>query len=257
VSFTELVERAQRGESRAWALLVSRLERVVWKTVNMSTDDAEVRQDAAAATWLRLAENLATIRDPERLPGWMVTTARREVVAHFRRNRLVLDNRGAFREPPATESDPAERIEERELRQALRTAFRRLPDECQELLSLLILLDPPPLYEEVETQLQRPRGSYGELARLAADSADRPLELARGLRDERFLTFETPTRSVELQLRAGLVVGWVQPEGPYEVDFVTPAGVMTRLQSDPLGRFRAELSTRGPRLSNGTATTVS
>jgi RNA polymerase sigma factor (sigma-70 family) len=161
VSFTELVERAQRGESRAWAQLVSRLERVVWKTVNMSTDDAEVRQDAAAATWLRLAENLATIRDPERLPGWMVTTARREVVAHFRRNRLVLDNRGAFREPPATESDPAERIEERELREALRTAFRRLPDECQELLSLLILLDPPPSYEEVETQLQRPRGSLG------------------------------------------------------------------------------------------------
>jgi hypothetical protein len=83
----------------------------------------------------------------------------------------------------------------------------------------------------------------GELARLAADSAERSVELARGSRDERFLTFETPTRSVELELRSGLVVGWIQPEGPYEVDFVTPAGVMTRLQSDPIGRFRAELST--------------
>ncbi len=161
VSFSELVERARTGEKLAWAQLVSRLERVVWKTVNTSTDDAEIRQDAAAATWLRLAENLTTIRDPERLPGWMVTTARREVVAHFRRNRLIVDSRGAFREPPATESGPAERLEEIELRRALRTAFRRLPDDCQELLTVLVLLDPPPSYEEVEAQLHRPRGSLG------------------------------------------------------------------------------------------------
>jgi RNA polymerase sigma factor (sigma-70 family) len=160
-SFTELVERAKHGEESAWRDLVRRLERVVWKAVNMSTDDEQVRLDAAAATWLRLAENLAAIRDPERLPGWMVTTARREVVAHFRRNRLVLDDRLSLREAPATESDPAERLLEHDLREALRSAFRKLSEECQELLTLLVLADPPPSYDAVEAQLGRPRGSLG------------------------------------------------------------------------------------------------
>ncbi len=83
----------------------------------------------------------------------------------------------------------------------------------------------------------------GEIARLASDSAEGPVELARGSRDERFLTFETTTRTVELELRAGLVVGWVQPEGPYEVAFDTPAGVGGRLETDAIGRFRVQLPT--------------
>jgi RNA polymerase sigma factor (sigma-70 family) len=160
-TLTELVERARHGDENAWRALVGRLERVVWKAVNMSTDDPQVRLDAAAATWLRLAENLQAIRDPERLPGWMVTTARREVIAHFRRNRLVPDDRMLLREDPATESDPAERVEESDLREALRTAFRRLSMECQELLTLLVLADPPLSYDAVEAQLGRPRGSLG------------------------------------------------------------------------------------------------
>ena len=83
----------------------------------------------------------------------------------------------------------------------------------------------------------------GELARLASDSAEGPVELARGSRDERFLTFETPTRTVELELSEGLIVGWVQPEGPYEVAFDMPAGVRRTLETDSIGRFRVELST--------------
>jgi hypothetical protein len=105
-SFTELVERARHGDEHAWRALVGRLERVVWKAVNMSTDDQQVRVDAAAATWLRLAENLQGIRDPERLPGWMVTTARREVIAHFRRNRLVPDDRMMVREARQLRATP-------------------------------------------------------------------------------------------------------------------------------------------------------
>lgn len=161
LSFTKLVERARDGDQAAWNALVDRLQRVVWKTVNMTTADVEIRQDAAAATWLRLAENLGAIRDPERLPGWMATTARHEVIGQFRRNRLIPDGRAEVTEPPATEIGPAEQADERELRGALRAAFRRLSDECQQLLTLLILADPPLSYADVEAELQRPHGSLG------------------------------------------------------------------------------------------------
>ena len=74
-----LVAGAIDGHDAAWDALVVRLQRVVWKSVNMMTFDHEVREDAFAATWLRLAERLATIREPEKLPGWLTTTACNEV----------------------------------------------------------------------------------------------------------------------------------------------------------------------------------
>ena len=75
----DLVAGALDGSSAAWNALVVRLERVVWKSVNMMTSDREMRDDAFAATWLRLAERLDTIREPEKLPGWLATTACNEV----------------------------------------------------------------------------------------------------------------------------------------------------------------------------------
>ena len=74
-----LVAGALDGHDAAWNALVARLERVVWKSVNMMTADREVRDDAFAATWLRLAERLDSIREPEKLPGWLTTTATNEV----------------------------------------------------------------------------------------------------------------------------------------------------------------------------------
>ena len=85
---TSLVAGAIDGHAeRRGTALVDRLQRVVWKSVNMMTYDHEVRDDAFAATWLRLAERLDTIREPEKLPGWLATTACNEV-------RQILRQRG-------------------------------------------------------------------------------------------------------------------------------------------------------------------
>ncbi len=42
--------------------------------------------DAVQMTWLRLAENLYQIRFPERLGGWLVTTAGRECLRILRQS---------------------------------------------------------------------------------------------------------------------------------------------------------------------------
>jgi DNA-directed RNA polymerase specialized sigma24 family protein len=76
---------------------VGRLERVVWKSVNMMTYDHEVRDDAFAATWLRLAERLESIREPEKLSGWLATTACNEV-------RQICDNADVMTFPSVSRS---------------------------------------------------------------------------------------------------------------------------------------------------------
>jgi DNA-directed RNA polymerase specialized sigma24 family protein len=89
-TLTELVESARSGDEDAWRTLVTRVKNLVWRTVNgfrLGRGDAE---DAFAATFFRLAEHIDTIREPERLPGWVATTARNEALAIIKRNRRAL-----------------------------------------------------------------------------------------------------------------------------------------------------------------------
>jgi RNA polymerase sigma factor (sigma-70 family) len=175
LTLTELVERAREGDEEAWRMLVARVKNLVWKVVNgfrLQRGDAE---DAFAATFFRLAEHIDSIRDPERLPGWVATTARNESLAIFRRNRR------AFALDPTDVSAPgdhSERIVDNELKQALRESFKLLSDACQQLLRLLTA-DPPLSYEDVAIVLDMPMGSIGPnrqrcLERLRSNRSMRP-----------------------------------------------------------------------------------
>jgi RNA polymerase sigma factor (sigma-70 family) len=168
----ELVTGALAGHQDAWNALVARLERVVWKAVNMMTFDHEIRDDAFAATWLRLAERLDTIREPEKLPGWLATTATNEV-------RQIVRQRGRnlpLAEPPASASrssddlfdsvvgddgDHASSMMLDDARREVRDAFARLDEGCRELLTVLVLADPPIPYDEASEILGRPVGALG------------------------------------------------------------------------------------------------
>lgn len=167
-----LAEGAIAGHQDAWNALVERLERVVWKAVNMMTSDREVRDDAFAATWLRLAERLESIREPEKLPGWLTTTATNEV-------RQIVRQRGrqdvSLTESWGTTSGVGDLLDTLidddgehaagmvadEKRREVRTAFRRLDENCREILTILVLADPPVPYDEASEQLGRPVGSLG------------------------------------------------------------------------------------------------
>jgi DNA-directed RNA polymerase specialized sigma24 family protein len=80
-----LVAAAAGGEPQAWHELVSRfgglIASVGWRYGLSGTDVSELQQ----TTWLRLVENIDRIRQPERVGGWLATTARRESLQILRR----------------------------------------------------------------------------------------------------------------------------------------------------------------------------
>ncbi len=167
-----LVTRAIDGDQRAWETIVERFHRVVWKAVNMTTTDEQLRQDAFAATWLRVAANLHRIRDPQRLAGWLTKTAINEVRAQGRKQgRYVLSGDGASDAGVGGDRRPVwEGVDDRpvdddivrtQLATQVRQAFARLDETCRELLTLLILTDPTPSYADVAMQLGRPHGWLG------------------------------------------------------------------------------------------------
>jgi RNA polymerase sigma factor (sigma-70 family) len=181
-STTELVEAIRSGGRDAqpeWNELIERYKRVVWKSIRSFDLRAEERSDAFQATWLRLLERIDQVREPERLAGWLATTATNEVRALLRRTSRVtliadVDDR------PSTSDVPGAAFERTELADAVQGGFARLPERCQQLLRLLTV-DPPLSYSAIEELMDMKHGSIGPTRRRCLDSLRKTPDLARYL----------------------------------------------------------------------------
>ncbi|MFC4858326.1 RNA polymerase sigma factor [Actinophytocola glycyrrhizae] len=128
----ELIHRATRGDEQAWHELVNRHAAVIWSVTRAHRLRGADAADASQNTWAALAEHLPRLRDPDRLAGWLATTARRECL------RILLQGR---REIPLDEIE-VETWEEPAVFRTVRDkllweAFATLPARCRQLLGLL------------------------------------------------------------------------------------------------------------------------
>lgn len=159
-STTDLVRAAATGDQGAWDRLVARYENLLWSVARgyrLGTADAG---DVVQTSWLKLLENLDRIEDPERLAGWLATTARRECLRVLRRSgREVLDDDAVA---DVVDNAPAldTALIEQERDVALWQAFAKLPERCQRLLRILMGTEPM-AYAEVAEALEMPIGAIG------------------------------------------------------------------------------------------------
>jgi RNA polymerase sigma factor (sigma-70 family) len=155
----ELLQRASRGDQSAWIDLVDRFDQMVWSVARSYRLDEALARDVAQTVWLKLVENIDRIDDPERLPGWLATTSRREALRVSR-----LRNRAIPTEFEYDIEDDAPSLEtlmvEDEEKAILVEAFQRLSEGCQQLLRLLAV-EPALSYEEIAEAIGRPIGSLG------------------------------------------------------------------------------------------------
>jgi RNA polymerase sigma factor (sigma-70 family) len=84
-STRELVAAAAAGDQQAWDALVDRYASLLWSVARSYRLSAPDAADVVQTTWLRLVEHLGQIADPDRLPGWLATSARRECLRVLRR----------------------------------------------------------------------------------------------------------------------------------------------------------------------------
>ena len=124
-------------------------------------------------------ERLNTIREPEKLPGWLTTTATnevRQILRHRSRQQVSLDwsapgdpFAGLLAFAGASEGDHERELVRAESRRAVRRAFSALDEECREILTVLVLADPPMSYQQASEQLNRPVGALGPSRRRCLD----------------------------------------------------------------------------------------
>jgi RNA polymerase sigma factor (sigma-70 family) len=157
-AYADLVERARCGDDAAWAVLVKEftpLIRGVARRFRLTDSDVA---DVVQTVWLRLAQNIASIHDGDRVRGWLATTARREAMRLVRRREVPADPE--LMDLPPDDSTPEHVVVEAEDRLRITQAMRRLPERDQRLLTLLTA-EECPRYDRVATQLRMPVGSIG------------------------------------------------------------------------------------------------
>jgi RNA polymerase sigma factor (sigma-70 family) len=158
-----LVRGAATDDEQCWASLVDRFSGLVWSIARSFTLGDADAADVSQTVWLRLAENLNRIEQPERVGAWLATTTRRESMRVKRlAGRMVpVDDVETAKSDRLAESPAADMPALVDLRDALVwRAFASLPERGRTLL-LLLLADPPLSYHEISETLGMPIGSIG------------------------------------------------------------------------------------------------
>lgn len=160
-SLTDLLTEAGDGDAGSWAELVQRFTNLLWaiaRSHRLNHDDAA---DVVQNTWLRLLENLGRIDQPEALPGWLATTARREALNMLRRHaREVPTDEPTVPAVDANTTQVDDRLLTGERDAHLYACFHRLPQRDQQLLRALVA-DDRPSYAVIGAAQDMPVGSIG------------------------------------------------------------------------------------------------
>ncbi|MGH3869171.1 MAG: RNA polymerase sigma factor [Pseudonocardiaceae bacterium] len=175
----DLLPRASGGDSRAWEEIVRRYSGVVSATVRSYRLQDNDALDAAQMTWLRLAENIHQVQSPERLGGWLATTARRECL-RILRDRAKLASDPLDIDAVADSSvGPEQHVIDRDTAQTLRHLVAELAPRKRNLLQALFT-DNPGSYTDIARATGIPISSIGP-TRARALQQLRALSTERGL----------------------------------------------------------------------------
>jgi RNA polymerase sigma factor (sigma-70 family) len=174
-----LVRAAAAGDADAWNEIVDRYAGMVWTVARRHRLGSADAADVSQTTWLRLVEHLDRIEHPERVGGWLATTARREslrVLRHAAR-QISTDDETVLDLTVVDDLSPETIVADRERDRELWRLFATLPVRCQLMLQLLGG-DEPLSYAELAEVLDMPVGSIGPtrqrcLERLARRAANR------------------------------------------------------------------------------------
>jgi RNA polymerase sigma factor (sigma-70 family) len=159
-SATELVDAASAGDSQAWGAIVDRYDRLVWSVVRGYRLDNATSADVCQTVWMRLVEHLDRIRDPERLPSWLCSTARNEALRVSRAQKRTIPSDFEYDMVDSSLPPLDEGLLKDEQLVDLVGGFGELDEDCQHLLRLLVA-DPPMDYDMISELIGRPKGSIG------------------------------------------------------------------------------------------------
>ena len=167
LSDADLIMACQTGEEEAWDALVGRYERLVYTIPNRYGLTPTEVSDVFQSVWLALLRNLKSLRQPDRIAAWLVTTTRRECWERRRggsfKNEFSSDLDSQIIKTKSDEPSPDELVSTYERHDALKRAMEHLDPRSRRLIQLLYFDPSIPSYAEVSEMLSMPIGSIGPM----------------------------------------------------------------------------------------------
>jgi RNA polymerase sigma factor (sigma-70 family) len=166
LSDADLLDACREGQAEAWDALVARYERLVYTIpfrYGLTKSEAD---DVFQSVWTTLLAHLPTLKQPDRIAAWLVTTARRECWdrrrgAGFERIRSVDPAEMPETDPWFQGASAEDIVARHERHRRLHEALRQLQERCRRLLHYLYN-DPHKLpYSEIAVRLNMAVGSIG------------------------------------------------------------------------------------------------
>lgn len=168
LSESELIERCLGGDDDAWRELIGRYQALVYSVPRRMGLPPEDSADVFQRVCITLYQRLGAVRDPNRLGGWLLTTATREAIRASRRKRRDVpidtapeDDAQAPLDPPDARPLPDDVFAELEIAQLLRSALAELSERCRLILSEFLREDESPNYRDIARRIGVPVGSLG------------------------------------------------------------------------------------------------
>jgi RNA polymerase sigma-70 factor (ECF subfamily) len=157
---TDLVRRAQAGETEAFEALVLAHQQFVfnlaWRALGDEREAEDLAQEAFVRAWLALPN----FRGQARFRTWLYRIATNlcyNRLPRLRRDLAALGETTVQAQPDARQPDPATSVEAAERRAFLREQIDRLPESYRVLVMMRFQQDLP--YEEIATILSLPLGT--------------------------------------------------------------------------------------------------
>ena len=159
----------QEGDRVAFDTLVEVVTPLMWRTVRGAGLDQISGEDVLQTVWMSLLHSADSIRDPQTIVKWLLTSTRREAWRIAKRSRADQNRSGAVfgvdseevMELPGHRVDGPDEIVFRDDRQrCLWSHVRSLPERCRQLVSVIAFADRPD-YAHLADSLGMPVGSIG------------------------------------------------------------------------------------------------
>jgi len=160
-SAADLLQRISDRDPAVWDEILRRYGKLVSATVRSFRLQEADALDAMQMTWLRLAENAHRVQFPERLGGWLATTARRECLHILRQAKLRPHLTDMV---PETVADPSAGPEQRAIDANTTQTLRKLIDELsprRRTLIQMLFTDNPCSYNKLSRIIGIPPGGIG------------------------------------------------------------------------------------------------
>ncbi len=142
ISERELLQRARGGDEGAFRTLVERYEPVVAATVNSMLGSGDEADDVGQETFIRFYSSLDAFREEAALKTYLTRIAMNLSLNALKRRKRFW-TRHVSTDPMARlkdkDLDPAERLEDREMRERVRQAIGKLAPKHRAVVTLRLI----------------------------------------------------------------------------------------------------------------------